>query len=70
MGSNLTPILQAVKEILSSAGRKGMHVSKISQAAVNENKNMGLTAEEFKKKITAALAANLKLKRGSHPLLR
>lgn len=64
MGSNLTPILQAVKEILSSAGRKGMHVSKISQAAVNENKNMGLTAEEFKKKITAALAANLKLKRG------
>ena len=58
----LSPILEIAQEILQSAGRKGMHVSEIAQAAVAQNKNMGLPVEDFQKKVAAALAGNLKLK--------
>ena len=62
MNPSLSPILSVAKEILQTAGRKGMHVSEIAQAAVAQNKNMGLSPEEFQKKVQSALAANLKLK--------
>lgn len=62
MANNLSPILQAAREILQDAGRKGMHVQDIAEAAVAQNKNMGLSADAFCKKLSAALAANLKLK--------
>lgn len=58
----LTPILEAAKEILKTAGLKGMHVDAIAEAAVSLNKNMGFSAEDFSRKLQGALAANLKLK--------
>ncbi len=62
MPPSLSPILSIAKEILQAAGRKGMHVNEIAQAAIAQNKNMGLSAEEFQRKVQSALAANLKLK--------
>lgn len=62
MAQALSPILTVAKEILQTAGRKGMHTSEIAQAAVAQNKNMGLAPEDFQKKVQAALAANLRLK--------
>lgn len=60
--AGLSPILQIAKEILQDAGQKGLHVKSIATQAVNQNKNMGLSADEFQKKVQSALAANLKLK--------
>mgnify|MGYP003385364625 CR=1 FL=1 len=62
MPASLTPILESAKEILKSAGLKGMHVDDIADAAVQANKNMGLSSPEFSKKLQGALAANLKLR--------
>lgn len=58
----LSPILQVAEKILKNAGRKGMHIKSIAEAAVSINENMGLTVDEFQKKVGASLAANLKLK--------
>jgi hypothetical protein len=58
----LTPILEVVRDILKSAGMKGMHVDEIATVAVSTNKNMGLSAEDFSRRIQSALASNLKLK--------
>lgn len=62
MASELSPILQAAKEILRETGRKGMHVRTIAEAAVAQNKNLGLSIEDFCKKLQPALSGNLKLK--------
>ena len=62
MATQLTPILEVVREILKGAGLKGMHVDDIAAAAVSQNKNMGLADDEFSRRIQGALAANLKLK--------
>lgn len=62
MANELTPILQAAYDILKKAGRKGMHVSEIAQAAVAQHKNLGHSPKEFQKKVSAALSNNLKLK--------
>ena len=58
----LTPILEVAKEILKSAGLKGMHVDDIAKLALEQNKNMGLSFEDFSRKLQTALASNLKLK--------
>lgn len=60
--SSLTPILEVAKEILKPAGLKGMHVDDIAAAAMATNRNMGLSLEDFSRKVAAALASNLKLK--------
>lgn len=60
--TNLSTILQIAHKILSNAGRKGMHVKDIAEAAVSMNENMGLSVDDFQKKVGSALAANLKLK--------
>lgn len=62
MATQLTPILEVVREILKGAGLKGMHVDDIAVAAVSQNKNMGLAVDEFSRRIQGALAAHLKLK--------
>lgn len=62
MAYELTPILKVAKEILQTAGRKGMHISELAKAAMAQNKNMGLSEEEFQKKVASALSGNLKLK--------
>jgi hypothetical protein len=60
--SGLTPILEVAREILETAGRKGMSAQQIAEAAVSQIKNMGLPVEDFRKKVQGALARNLKLK--------
>ena len=62
MAPELSPILHVAKEILQEAGRKGMHVRAIAEAAVARNKNLGLPVESFCKRLQAALSGNLKLK--------
>ncbi len=57
--SDLSPILQTAKDILSDA-RKEMHVDDIAKIAVSTNKNLGLSEAEFSKKLASAMAANLK----------
>lgn len=56
----LSPILEVAKEILSEV--KEMHVNDIAQEAVKRNKNLGMPLQEFAKKLTSSLNANLKLK--------
>ncbi len=62
MEAKLTPILEIAKEILKTAGLKGMHVDDIAGTAVATNRAMSLPVEEFSSKLQGALAGNLKLK--------
>lgn len=62
MAAILSPILEAARDILRTAGLKGMHVQDIAEAAIAQNKNMGLSSDVFYKKMQAALLVNLKLK--------
>ena len=58
----LSNILQAAYEVLKDAGQKGMSLDQITEAAMVQHRNMGLSLEDFRKKVASALAANLKLK--------
>lgn len=60
--AELSPVLTVAREILRSAGLKGMHVDDIAAQAVQTNQNMQMSAEAFSRKLQGALAANLKLK--------
>lgn len=62
MEQKLTEILDVAKEILKSAGLKGMHVNAIAEEAARHNKTNTLPVEEFAKRLQVALANNLKLK--------
>lgn len=62
MAADLSPVLQVARDILKNSGLKGLHVQSIAEIAVAQNKNMGLTVEEFQKKVQVALSGNLKLK--------
>lgn len=62
MAHDLSPILQAARDILEKSGSKGMYVGDIAIAAVAQHKNLGLSTEDFHKKVQQAIAANLKLK--------
>lgn len=62
MTTQLTQILEVAKDILATAGRKGMSVAEISEAAAKQAKNMSLSVDEFSRRLQPALAANLKLK--------
>lgn len=62
MAATLSPTLEVAHEILKPAGLKGMHISEIAERAVKANKSLGLSAEEFEKKLQSALAGNLNLK--------
>ncbi|MDL2315719.1 hypothetical protein LJC59_01360 [Desulfovibrio sp. OttesenSCG-928-A18] len=64
MANELTPILQVARDILKTAGIKGMYIRDIAEAAISQNKNMGLPADALCKKLQAAIAGNLKLKTG------
>jgi len=63
MASNpkLSPILEVAKNILS-ASKAGMHVNDIAAAAVSANQNLGLSQEDFARKLSSALASNIKIK--------
>jgi len=63
MEQKLTDILEVAKEILKPAGLKGMSVRAIAETAVQLNKNLSMSAEEFQAKLQPKLAANLKLKK-------
>ncbi len=58
---DLSPILSVAKEILSIK-KKEMHVSEVANEAVRLAKNLGMTAEDFSDRLSAALAAHVKTK--------
>ena len=62
MSAKLTPILEVARDILKTAGLKGMHVDTIADEAAKQIKTMGLSVEDFSKRLQGALASNLKLK--------
>lgn len=62
MAYMLSPILQAAKEILEKVDTKGLSLDQITETAIVQHRNMGLSFEDFRKKVSSALAANLKLK--------
>lgn len=61
MSSDLSPILEVARRILSET-RQPMHVNDIAAEALRTASNMQLSAEEFAKKLSGALAGNLKTK--------
>lgn len=58
----LSPILNTARDILKESKNKPMHVSEIAQIAVATARNQAMSVEIFTEKLTAALAAHLKLK--------
>ena len=62
MPTQLTPILEVARDILATAGMKGMHVDAIADEAAKLNKNMSLSTEDFSKRLQSALANNLRLR--------
>lgn len=56
---SLTPTLAIVRDILANA-KQAMHVNDIAAEAFRTNRNLQLSQEEFAKKISAALSANVK----------
>lgn len=61
MTAKLSPILITARDILREC-RQPMHVNDIAKEALNSNRNLGMTAEVFAKKLSSALAQHLKLK--------
>lgn len=59
--SELTPILQAAKDILAEA-KKELHVNEIAEIAAGKNKTLGMDKVAFAEKLSGALAAHLKTK--------
>ena len=64
MNAKLSPLLQVVYDILKSTKpvTQGLHTKEISEIALSQNNNFGLSAADFQKKIEAALASNVKNK--------
>lgn len=62
---DLSPILQIAKEIISESKTpsKGLHVNEIAKIAISKNQNMGQDEETFARKLSTALASNLKTKK-------
>lgn len=58
----MSDILQIAAEILDEIKGKSEHINKIAEIAVSKNKNMGMLQEDFAKKLSSALAANVKTK--------
>jgi hypothetical protein len=58
----LTPILQAAHEVLGDMPGKQAHLDEIAAKASARNATLGMSADEFAKKVGAALAASVKRK--------
>ncbi|MDR3157410.1 MAG: hypothetical protein LBU11_00025 [Zoogloeaceae bacterium] len=65
----LSPILQIAREILSET-KKEMHINDIAEKAIQMNNNAGLSHDDFAKKLSAALSANVKTKTPSFAKVR
>lgn len=61
MSAALSPVVEAARQILADA-KKPMHVNDIAAEAVRTNRNQQLSEEDFAKRLSSALAANLKTK--------
>lgn len=61
MAGDLSPILEVARRILTES-KQPMHVNDIASEAVRTASNLQLGADEFSKKVAAALAANVKTK--------
>lgn len=55
-------LINIAKEIMSSSPGKAMHVDEITEKAIALNKNLGLSPEVFKEKLSGALNSNTKSK--------
>jgi len=62
IGEIMSDILKIAAEILDEIKGKSGHINAIAETAVAKNKNMGMTQEDFAKKLSSALAANVKTK--------
>lgn len=60
MPNELSPILETARQILT--GKKPMHVSEIAAEAVRTNRNLQLSEDDFAKRLSSALSANLRTK--------
>ena len=60
--SDLSPVLQAVSEVLAEMPKREAHLDAIATKAVELNKSLGLSVDAFSKKAGAALAASVKRK--------
>ncbi len=60
MASELSPVLAVARDILFAAKGPTMHVSDIAAEAVRTNRNMQLSLDELQRKLTSALASNVK----------
>ena len=60
MSNELSPILDTARQILT--GKPPMHVNDIAAEAVRTNRNQQLSAEDFAKRLAAAMSANLRTK--------
>lgn len=58
--SDLSPILQAVRDVLAEMPKREGHLDDIAQKALSRNLTLGLSADDFAKKAGAALAASVK----------
>lgn len=61
MGAELSPLLEAARQILIEA-KQPMHVNDIAAEAVRTHRNEQMSADEFARRVSSALAANLKTK--------
>lgn len=58
----LSPVLEAAREILSEMPKREGHIREIAARATEQNKSLGLSEEEFAKKVGAALSNSVKRK--------
>lgn len=63
--SRAAKLCLVAEDILQETSGRAAHIDDITKAAVDKNMNLGLSAEEFKSKLSGALAAEVKRKRGS-----
>lgn len=59
---NTPPVLDVAKKILDDAPKKTLHVNQIADEAIRKNLSLGLDRESLVKKLSSALAANVKSK--------
>lgn len=60
--TSLSPILESAREVLAEMPKREGHIRDIASQAVEQNKSLGLSEEDFVKKVGAALSNSVKRK--------
>lgn len=58
-------IRTVAEDILQETPGRQAHINEITSAAISTHRNLGLSADEFKKKLSSALAAAVKVRSGA-----